>query len=140
MRIIVLGLLCLMSFSISAQEILGQWKSIDDDTGKAKSIVEIYEDNGKLYGKIVKLINPKQDNPLCVACEGENKDKPILGMVIIDGLTKNDDVFDGGSILNPENGKTYKCRLKLDVDTGMLQVRGYVGFFYKTQYWVRIES
>lgn len=131
-------MLCLNS--ISAQSILGRWKTIDDETGKEKSIVEIYEDNGKIYGKIIKLINPKQKNPLCDKCEGDNKDKPIIGMVIIDGLEKDDDIYDGGNITNPSNGKVYKCRLKIGDNEDTLQVRGYVAFFYKTQYWKRVSE
>ena len=126
--------------SIAAQSILGKWKTIDDETGKEKSVVEIYEDDGKIYGKIVELINPKQENPLCTKCEGSKKDKPILGMVIIEGLEKDDDAYEGGTITNPENGKTYKCQLKLDSDKDTLRVRGYVAFFYKTQYWKRVNK
>ena len=124
---------------VSAQGILGKWKTIDDQTGKEKSIVEIYEHNGKIYGKIIKLINPKKKNPLCNKCKGENKGKPILGMVIIKGLDKVDDVYEGGTILNPTSGKVYKCRLKLETKT-KLQVRGYISLFFKTQYWIRIAD
>ncbi len=83
-------------------------------------------------------MNPNRKNAVCDKCEGENKDKPILGMIIIDGLTKDNDVYDGGNILNPSNGKIYTSRLKLEEDTDTLQVRGYIAFFYKTQYWQRI--
>lgn len=137
--IIIVGL-TLMSLNVSAQSILGKWKSIDDETGKEKSVVEIYEKNGKIYGKIVKLVNPSQKNPKCSKCKGKNKDKPILGMVIIEGLEKEDDVYEGGTILNPENGKEYKCQLKIDGDKNTLRVRGYVAFFYKTQYWKRVSE
>ena len=132
-------LLIVLNPKVFSQDILGQWKTIDDETGKAKSIVEIYEKDGKIYGKIIELINPKQKNPLCTKCGGSNKDKPVLGLVIINGLKENDDVYDGGTILNPENGKVYTCRLKIEEDKDTLQVRGYVAFFYKTQYWKRIS-
>jgi uncharacterized protein (DUF2147 family) len=128
------------AFSVlSAQSILGKWKTIDDDTGKAKSIIEIYESGGKIYGKITELIDPKSDNPICKKCDGTKKNKPLIGLIIIDGLSKNDDVYDGGTILNPENGKIYDCRLKFEDDEDTLQVRGYLSFFYKTQYWKRIK-
>ncbi len=130
--------LMLTVFSVSSQTIFGKWKTIDDETGDEKSIVEIYERNGKIYGKIIEILNPNRKNAVCDKCEGENKDKPILGMIIIDGLTKDDDVYDGGNILNPSNGKIYTSRLKLEEDTDTLQVRGYIAFFYKTQYWQRI--
>ena len=112
--------LFLFGLSLSfSQSILGKWKTIDDETGKEKSIVEIYERNGKVYGKIIKLINPSKSNPTCSKCEGSKKDAPIL---------------------NPENGKEYKCRLKIGEDKDTLQVRGYVAFFYKTQYWKRVSE
>jgi uncharacterized protein (DUF2147 family) len=127
-------------FSLSAQSILGKWKTIDDETGEEKSIVDIYEHEGKIYGIIIELLSTKNKNALCKKCEGDKKDKPILTMIIIDGLTKEDDVYEGGTILDPGSGKTYKCRLKLDEDDkDKLQVRGYVAFFYKTQYWKRVK-
>ncbi|TCK64670.1 uncharacterized protein DUF2147 [Winogradskyella wandonensis] len=129
----------LTMFNLSAQGILGKWKTIDDETGEEKSIVNIYEVDGKVYGNIIEILNPKKKNSRCTKCEGNNKDKPIVGMQIIDGLTKNDDVYEGGTILNPSNGKVYKCRLKLEDDSNKLQVRGYVAFFYKTQYWKRVN-
>ena len=133
-------ILCLLTFGYgSSQDVFGKWKTIDDETGKEKSIVEIYEQNGKVYGKIIELINPKQKNPLCTKCEGSKKDQPVLGMVIIEGLKKDDDVYEDGTILNPENGKIYKCRLKIEDDKDTLQVRGYVAFFYKTQNWKRVN-
>ena len=119
----------------------GKWKTIDDKTGEEKSIVEIYEYEGKIYGIIIELLNLKNKNALCEKCEGAKKDKPILTMIIIDGLTKDNDTYGGGTILDPENGKTYKCRLKLDDDdSDILQVRGYLAFFYKTQYWKRVTE
>lgn len=131
--------LFLFGLSLSfSQSILGKWKTIDDETGKEKSIVEIYERNGKVYGKIIKLINPSKSNPTCSKCEGSKKDAPILNMVIIEDLEEDDEVYSGGTILNPENGKEYKCRLKIGEDKDTLQVRGYVAFFYKTQYWKRV--
>ena len=132
--------LMLTVFSVSSQTIFGKWKTIDDETGDEKSIVEIYERNGKIYGKIIEILNPNRKNAVCDKCEGENKDKPILGMIIIDGLTKDNDVYDGGNILNPSNGKIYTSRLKLEEDADTLQVRGYIAFFYKTQYWQRINE
>lgn len=131
-------LICSATF-INAQSIFGKWKSIDDETGKEKSIVNIYEKDEKIYGDIVKLLNPSENNPICKKCSGKKKNQPIIGMQIIEDLSKEGNTYQGGTILNPENGKTYKCRLKLAEDTNKLQVRGYIAFFYKTQYWVRVE-
>nr|WP_282043538.1 DUF2147 domain-containing protein [Winogradskyella flava] len=139
-KLVLIIVLVLSINGMNAQSIFGKWKTIDDETGKEKSIVEIYEKDGKVYGKIIELINPKQKNPLCSKCDGSKKDKPVLGMVIIEGLEKDDDVYNDGTILNPENGKVYSCRLKLDDEKDTLQVRGYVAFFYKTQYWKRASE
>ena len=133
----VLVFLLLTSFTFG-QDIFGKWKSIDDETGKEKSIIEIYEEDGKVFGKIIELLNPSKPNPKCSKCEGSKKNQPILGMVIIEDLENDDEVYKGGTITNPENGKAYKCRLKLGDDKDTLQVRGYVAFFYKTQYWKRV--
>lgn len=124
---------------LSAQDIFGKWKTIDDETGEAKSIVKIYESEGEVYGDIIEILRPKRKNATCDKCEGKDNGKPILGLTIIKGLTKEDEVFEGGTILNPSNGKVYKCRLKLEDNPNTLQVRGYVAFFYKTQYWKRVK-
>ncbi|RNC79828.1 MAG: DUF2147 domain-containing protein [Winogradskyella sp.] len=134
-KFLIALLICL---STNAQDIFGKWKTIDDETGEEKSIVNIYKKEGKIYGDIVELLNNKKPNPLCDVCKGKNKNKPILGMTIINNMKPEDDVYEGGTILNPSNGKVYKCRLKME-EPNKLQVRGYVAFFYKTQYWVRAE-
>lgn len=139
--------LALAAFLIStitqAQGVLGQWKSIDDETGKAKSVVEIYERDGKIYGKIVQLFraaNEDQD-PICVECTGKDKGKKIIGLEIIKGLSKDGNEYEDGTILDPENGKTYDCKIWVDKDKPTtLNVRGYVAFFYRTQYWQRFSN
>ena len=138
MRVVLMSLLLLISFSTSAQSVLGQWKSVDKD-GVSKCIVNIYEDQGKVYGKIVKLIVNDSDNKLCVNCEGEEKNKPFLGLNIIKGLEKDGKYYRNGTIFDPENGQEFRCRLTLK-DSKTLQVRGYLAFVYSTQYWVRVEA
>ena len=122
--------------------VLGKWKTIDDETGKEKSIVHIYhKQDGKLYGKIVKLLNRVKgdENPLCTKCPNELKNKPILGMEIIKGLQKNDEVYDEGTILSPKKGKIYDCKIWLDEkNINQLNVRGYIAFFFRTQHWIRV--
>jgi len=119
MRILVLGLISLMVFmssSVSTSEV-GVWKTIDDDSGKAKSQVKIYIQNGKLYGKIIKLYREKgeEQNPKCIKCKGKKKDKPIIGMIIIDGLEKDgNEWYKDDGILDPNNGKVYDCKLWVD--------------------------
>lgn len=114
----------------------GRWKTIDDETGEMKSIVEISIKDGKLYGKIVELQSGADKNKVCTECTDHRKGKKILGMQIITGLEKDDDVWEGDDgILDPENGKLYD--VKIWVEDGKLQVRGYIGFIFRTQSWVR---
>lgn len=120
---------------VSAQSLIGQWKTIDDETGKAKSIVKLYMKNGEIFGDIVKLINddPNYD-PLCTECVGELKDKKILGMTIVSGLTKVDGIWKGkDGIMDPDNGKYYYVKMWREGDE--LRVRGYIGPFFRTQTW-----
>ncbi|MTG98384.1 MULTISPECIES: DUF2147 domain-containing protein [Myroides] len=122
----------------NAQGIVGKWKTIDDSTGKEKSIVEIYEKDGKYYGKVAKLLNPSKPNPKCEKCEGDEKGAPIEGLVIIKGLQKKGEEYTGGKITDPESGKQYKCTVKLN-GKDKLDVRGYVGISLmgRTQTWVK---
>lgn len=120
---------------------VGLWKTIDDDTGKEKSYVRITEDNGVVSGKIEKLIDPSKPNPVCEKCTDERKDKPVTGMTIIRNVKKDGDQWDGGDILDPNNGKVYKVRLKPADDGKKLNVRGYIGvpMLGRTQTWIRVE-
>ncbi|GIV28588.1 MAG: hypothetical protein KatS3mg027_2402 [Bacteroidia bacterium] len=141
MRTLLAGIFVLMHLLLVGQNsIVGKWKTIDDETKKEKSIVEIYLKDNKLYGKVIKILTPGQENKVCSACEGENKNKPIVGMVIIDGLTLKGDEWTNGTILDPNNGKKYNCYLKL-LSPNLLKVRGYIGFSLigRTQYWYRVE-
>jgi len=126
--------------TLYGQDVFGTWKTIDDSTGEARSIVEIYQEDGKVYGKIVELINPKEPNPICDKCSGEDKDQPVIGLKFIKGLEKDGDEYNSGKILDPENGKLYKCYITLE-EEDKLKVRGYVGFSLlgRTQYWYRAE-
>lgn len=140
MRKGIIGLLFIYWVNVSgAQSITGQWRTIDEDTGLAKSIIEIYETDGKYFGKIIDIINPKRKNPLCEKCEGENKNKPIKGLVIINDMVLDNDIYEAGTILDPRSGKEYKCHLKIEEDKNKLEVRGYIAFFYRTQYWERVR-
>jgi uncharacterized protein (DUF2147 family) len=120
---------------------VGLWKTIDDATGKAKSIVMIWEENGKLFGRVQKLIDPdpKNPEPKCVDCSGEQKDKPVVGLRILWDLEKDGEAWSGGTILDPANGKAYKCLLSLVDDGEKLKVRGFIGLSLlgRTQYWAR---
>ncbi len=126
------------SFSTNAQQLVGKWKTIDDETGKTKSIIQIYEQNGKFYGKIVELLLPEDKGKLCDKCSGTNKNKPIEGMVIMEGMNKDGDGFSGGKIMDPKSGKTYKCSIEFD-GKDALKVRGFIGISLigRTQTWKR---
>ncbi|PWN70281.1 DUF2147 domain-containing protein [Chryseobacterium phosphatilyticum] len=116
-------------------QIEGKWKTIDDETKQAKSIVEIFKkSDGKYYGKVSQLLIKPAD-PNCTVCKDDRKGKPILGLEIIRGLKKDGDEFTGGSITDPKTGKTYKCTITKNGDK--LNVRGYLGLSLlgRTQVW-----
>jgi len=134
-------LLFVLSFPFSAfsqvNNIVGSWKTIDEKTGEAKSVVRIYkESNGKYYGKIEKLFqNP---DGKCVNCKDANKDKPILGMVIITDMTEKGDKLEGGQILDPSEGKKYYASISYDKESGKLKLRGSLdklGMLGRNQIW-----
>jgi uncharacterized protein (DUF2147 family) len=134
----------LMSVSANAEDTspIGLWKTIDDETGKVKSVVRITEVDGDLQGKVEKVFSPpaKDPNPMCDDCEGERKGKPAIGMTIMWGLKKTGAAeWNGGQILDPANGKIYRCKLTMIEDGKKLQMRGYVAVFYRTQIWLREE-
>jgi uncharacterized protein (DUF2147 family) len=122
----------------AADSLVGRWQTIDDKTGRVVSEVELYDQGGKTFGKIVGLTEAtdKAGKPkTCVKCAGADKDKPIVGLIIIRDLAPTEGRYKGGTILDPEDGKVYKAELW--VEDGKLKVRGYLGFFYKTQTWQR---
>jgi len=132
----------LATLSTYAQGVIGKWKTTDDKTGEDKSIVEIYEKDGKIYGKVIEILNPDKKDAKCTDCKGADKDKPINGMVIIRGLSKDGDSWSDGKILDPNKGKTYKCTIKLDEkNKNKLDVRGYIGVSLvgRTQTWTRVK-
>ncbi|MBG9998844.1 DUF2147 domain-containing protein [Pseudoalteromonas sp. NSLLW24] len=119
---------------------VGLWKTIDEDTNQAKSYVRITQTNGVLSGKVETILNPAKQNDICSKCDDELKDQPILGMTIITGVKVQDDgVWGDGEILDPTNGKTYTLQLTPQDEGEKLEVRGYIGFFYRNQYWLKVE-
>lgn len=140
-RILALPMLITMSlFTLPVQAVSmveGYWQTIDDHSGKAKSIVRIYEEDGQFMGQIVDLLL-KPDDSVCKECKGDLLNQPIVGMTILQGLEKKGDEYSGGEILDPENGKTYRCKVWLDGDN--LKVRGYIGFLFRTQTWYKVPT
>ena len=138
--ITILALFFSMAFYAQSSTVIGKWKTIDDETGKPKSIVEIYEHSGKVYGKVVDILDVEKKKNLCTKCPAEDKNKPVMGLVIIKGLSKDGNEYNGGKILDPVSGKTYKCFLALE-GNDQLKVRGYIGLslFGRTQTWHRVK-
>jgi uncharacterized protein (DUF2147 family) len=139
-KTIIPFLLLFLTTTSFSQTVIGKWKTMDDETGKAKSIVEIYEKSGKIYGRILEILEEEHRNRKCDLCTGADKDKPILGMTIIKGLTKDGNEYNGGKITDPKNGKQYKCYITLE-GKDKLKVRGYIGISLlgRTQYWFRVK-
>lgn len=121
------------------QTVFGKWKTIDDKTGITKAIVEVYESKGTLNARIIKVLEKGREDAVCIKCKGDLKDKPVRGMHIMRGFKKNGNgEYRGDSLLDPENGTTYRGRVWLDDDKNKLKVRGYVAFLYRTQTWHRV--
>lgn len=145
-RVIGLALLAaLLSPAVWADDSspAGLWKNIDDVSGKPRALIRITESNGTLQGRIEKVFPGPNDNqnPKCEKCEGANKDAPVVGLVMLSGLKKDGDEFVGGQILDPDNGKTYRSKVRLTDGGKKLEVRGYIGvpMLGRSQTWVRQE-
>jgi uncharacterized protein (DUF2147 family) len=122
----------------------GLWRTIDDKTGKERSVIRITQANGVYEGKVEQLLNRQPDDDpdnMCRKCEGARKDQPIIGMTILWGLKKDGDQYSGGEILDPKNGKIYRAKMKLVDNGAKLEVRGFIGIslFGRSQTWVREE-
>jgi uncharacterized protein (DUF2147 family) len=134
----------LVSFGLAAQTTpVGTWHSVDDETGKPSAEIQLSLKGDELVGIIVKgLLPPKEgDEPNCTQCTDDRKDKPKRGLEIIRGLkqTAGTDRWEGGTIIDPNKGKIYKLRMVLQEGGAKLQVRGYLGPFYRTQTWTRVS-
>ena len=141
-RLLLSGFFMLLSQAVFTQGVLGSWKTIDDMSGNAKSILEVYKNGDRIYGKIKRILVKGKENAVCINCEGELKNKPVVGMLIINGLkNSNKNEYGGGEILDPENGRKYRCKIWLNPENpNELKVRGYVAFFYRTQTWLRVKN
>lgn len=126
------------AFTTQSQNIFGKWHSTNEDTGEVDSVIEVYKKNGKAFAKVIEIKNPMRKNAVCDLCSEENKNKPVLGLNILTGLEKNGEEWSGGKILDPRNGKVYKCYIKLE-NENKLKIRGFIGFSLigKTAYWTR---
>ncbi len=123
---------------------IGYWRTIDDVTGKPKSIIRIWRtQNQQLAGEVIQIFPKQGESPdkRCVACRGKWHNQPIVGMVILSGLKPLEKQWGQGEILDPENGKTYKCSLRLAENGKKLRVHGYIGvpLFGRSQTWERVD-
>ncbi len=133
----------MMHLQLSAQSCLGYWITIDDESGLKKSIVELYKKDGKMYGKVVYIYKRGKDGPhsLCDECEGYLKNKPVMGMQIVKDLNWDGSEWEGGTILDPDNGKVYDAKIWINPENyAKLNVRGYIGPFFRTQTWIKTEK
>lgn len=123
------------------ESVLGHWKTIDDKTGKPLAIINIYEKDAVIYGKVIEVLDPKGKNRVCEKCPGDDKGKPFVGLVVLTGLKKHGKEYSGGKILDPLSGDFYKCYITLE-NPDKLKVRGYIGFaiFGRSQYWYRTKD
>lgn len=142
-RAIAVAALGMSAFSAMAQMTpVGLWRTIDDKDGSAKSEIRIVENNGVVSGRIEKVMDPKaKSDELCVECKDDRKDQPMVGLELIRGLKKAEgkDVWEGGTIVEPSTGKVYKMTMT-PIDGGKkIEMRGYIGFFYRTQTWIRVQ-
>ena len=144
------------SLSVSAQTVpapnpalaspVGRWKTVDDATGKVKSIVAIREENGKLYGTIEELFDPPVPHPTCYLCTGDLKDRPLVGLQVLsgfafDGSHQSGGEWTGGQVLDPETGKIYRASITLEDGGKKLRLHGYflITLLGRTEYWLRAE-
>lgn len=141
-RFAIAALLCAAGAAWAQSTPTGLWKTIDDETKQEKSLVRITEAGGVYSGKVEKGLQPDAKETTCSKCTDERKDQPIVGMTIIKGIkpkADDKDIFEGGEILDPTKGETYRLRLRMLDGGKKLEVRGYLGPFYRNQQWIRVE-
>ena len=139
-RFFFLSVLVALTSMVSAQSLAGRWKTIDDETGRVKSVVEMSERDGQFFGTVVELFRlPEEDqDPNCEKCDDDRKDMRVLGMDIVRNMEVEEDEWDEGTICDPKNGKVYGCKMWFEEgEPNTLKVRGYWGFIYRTQEWIR---
>jgi uncharacterized protein (DUF2147 family) len=119
----------------------GLWKTIDDHSGEARSLVRIFRQGDAYFGRIESILSPDEANQLCSACKDERKNQPVVGLLILRNIKAETGGFGAGDILDPESGSVYDCVLHLEDEGKRLNVRGYIGLslFGRSQNWLRAE-
>jgi len=139
----LLGLVLVLSSSLAFSQgtVEGLWKTIDDETGEAKSHVRIEARDGMFYGTVEEVLNPEKKNSICDKCPGDRLGVPVEGLEIIRNMKTKGDGWAGGTILDPKKGKVYKAKMSLNESGEELTVRGFVGFSLigRSQTWQRVE-
>ncbi len=129
--------------SFAQSSAVGVWQSVDGKTGQANSHIEIYESNGKYYGKIIKILdNHYGENAVCVNCSGTKKNKPILGLVIIEHASLSNGVYSNATVISPNSGSEYSLKFWVDKSNpNKLMLRGYKGIsvFGQSPVWTRVN-
>jgi uncharacterized protein (DUF2147 family) len=117
----------------------GLWRTVDDKTGKPRGLVRLYEEEGRIFGKIDKSLDPKEAKERCDLCSDDRKNQPVVGMVFLRRMMKSGDEYSGGDILDPDTGVVYRCKFRMLEQGRKLVVRGYVGtaLFGRSQTWIR---
>lgn len=131
----------LLGFSATAQSIQGKWKIFNKHTGQVRSIIEVFKKDQKIYGKVLHIMDPEDQDNLCTECKGKDKNQKIEGLVLVKDFKKDGPEYVDGTITNPSDGRIYDAKLWLDEDNpNILHVRGYIAFFYKTMEWERLNK
>ncbi|SRR5680860_474188 len=142
-KLVTICFLILTLPTLQAQSVFGKWKTIDDRTGKPKAIISIYQDDaGLMDARVIEIVEEGKENFICGKCEGDLKDKPVLGMTIIeDAEHKGKGIYKGDTLFDPQQAMTFRCKIWLNPDNpDELMVRGYLAFIYRTQTWKRVEG
>ena len=134
----ILMTMCAIGIRAEVPSPPGFWQTLSDTTGKPEAIVEIFESGGKFHGRIVRLLDDEPGS-VCTQCTGVRKGQPLVGMVVLTGLISDGDEYTGGEILDPDDGRTYRAKIKLMDGGDTLKVRGFLGLsiFGRTQIWLR---
>jgi uncharacterized protein (DUF2147 family) len=127
------------SYSAELTSPIGVWKTFDDKTGNARAIVQIYEQDGKLFGRIEQSFTSGAESRVCAVCTDERKNQPIIGLIIVRNMKADGDEYSGGDILDPDSGTVYRCKMHVEQNGSRLIVRGYIGFALlgRSQTWQR---
>jgi uncharacterized protein (DUF2147 family) len=138
----ILSLYWAVQSAVAQTSAVGLWQTVDDTTGRPRAEVRITETSGVLTGHIERSLLPNPGGQLqrCVRCEDDRRDQPLLGLAIIRQLTASGDkqTWDGGQILDPDTGQVYRLRIRLMESGRQLEVRGFVGPFFRNQLWTRL--